>query len=213
MRILWKVGELSFRAKRAPACGQDEERAKRSRGIYSAARLVRDSSTPNLAEARFFARNDNSPTFHKILMPLPCQVVRGFKVNFGPHCQNYYAVVNCGYRTCFSIFLMNENQKTVLFQSKDDIEAALRALSLRQKELDSAIGTFLDFLLPCADRRAQETRRSGFDRRGKREGGSDRRQSDRRAPPYERLRVLRHEMEQVLQLRELVCGWKQTIQS
>ena len=108
---------------------------------------------------------------------------------------------------------MNESQKTVLFQSRNDIEAALQSLAQRQKELDCAIGTLLDFLVPHANRRAHDTRRSGVERRAQRAGSSDRRRdSDRRVPPYDHLRVLRHEMEQVLQLQELVKGWKQTIQ-
>lgn len=124
-----------------------------------------------------------------------------------------------GIELASSLWDMNENQKMVLFKSQNDIAAALEALSFRQEELSDAMTTLLHFLVPQVDRRSGQVRRSGSDRRAARESAqgerrqkSDRRtMQDRRQPPYERLRYLRREMEQVIQLQELVNGWRLSI--
>src|ERR1051325_307160 len=88
------------------------------------------------------------------------------------------------------------------------LTSALDSLTERRVELSHAIAAVLHYLVPDADRRTGAARRSGTDRRDRqdasiyaeqRSGRERRASSDRRLPPVERLRLLRHELNDAIE--------------
>ena len=99
--------------------------------------------------------------------------------------------------------------------SGQDVNATAESLAEHHAQLNNAIATVLDYLVPDVDRRRGMARRSGRDRRdaqsdalyANRRSGRERRASaDRRLPPTERLLLLRQELEAVIQRQEALSA-------